>query len=118
MVAAAGLTTRWNPSRKRVAIVNMSAVAGAALGIGTAFMAGEYGGLDYTFYPMVVLGAAIWGAGVGGYLSGRTEGGRSAMGSLLGTHGEHLSLGVPLPTVIQGPSGSRGIGLSLANGRF
>ena len=118
MALAAGLTTRWNPSRKRLSVIQMSAVAGAALGLGTGFMGIDYGNWDNDSYPAVILTSAVVGAAVGGFLSGRMDDDSAAMGSLLNTSGEGWSLGAPMPTVIAGPAGSRGVGLSLANGRF
>lgn len=118
MALAAGLATRWKPTRKRVAVMNMSAVAGAALGLGTAFMGVEYGNWDYDSYPAVVLASGVMGAAVGGYLSGRSDSDGATAGLLPGSNSEGWSLGVPFPTVVRGPDGSQGVGLSFANGRF
>lgn len=118
MAIAAGVSKHWEPSRKRVAVMNMSAVAGAALGLGTAFMGVEYANWDYESYPAVVLTSGMLGAAVGGYLTRRTDSEEAVAGALLRSRSDRWSLGVPLPTVIQGPSGSQGVGLSLANGRF
>ena len=118
MAVAAGLARRWSPSRKRMAVINMSAVAGAALGVGTAFMGVEYGNWSYESYPAVVLTSGVVGAAVGGYLTGRADQGESAVGALWDRGHSRLSLGVPLPTVLTGPSGAQGVGISLANGRF
>ncbi|MEC7242470.1 MAG: hypothetical protein VXW32_14640 [Myxococcota bacterium] len=118
MAIAAGLTRRWSPSRKQMAVINMSAVAGAALGVGTAFMGVEYGSWNYESYPAVVLTSGVIGAAVGGYLTGRNGQSDSALAALWERGQRRWSLGVPLPTVIRGTSGTQGVGVSFANGRF
>ena len=116
MLAAALIGTRWSPSRKRMAVINMSAVAGAGLGVGFGFFGAFYGDMDEEGFTLVVTASAAAGALVGGYLS-RNRGGE-ALSSVMNLNKGKLTLGAPLPTPIVGPAGSKGFGFSLANGRF
>jgi hypothetical protein len=115
-VAAGLLSTRWKPSRKRMAVINMSGVAGAGLGFGFGILGIFYGDLDEEAVPLLMVFSAGAGAAVGGYLSRDRDG--EAFGSILNLKNGTLTMGAPVPTPIVGPAGSRGFGFSLANGRF
>lgn len=116
LVVAALIGTRWHPSRKRMAVINMSAVAGAGLGVGFGFFGAFYGDMDQEGFTLVVTASAAAGAVVGGYLS-RNRGGE-ALSSVVNLNKGKLTLGAPIPTPIVGPGGHKGFGLSFANGRF
>jgi hypothetical protein len=116
MLAAALIGTRWDPSRKRMAIINMSAVAGAGLGVGFGFFGAFYGDMDEEGYTVVVTASAAVGALVGGYLSRNRDG--EALSAVLNLSNGKLALGAPIPTPMVGPAGHKAFGFSLANGRF
>jgi hypothetical protein len=116
ILAAALIGTRWDPSRKRMAIINMSAVAGAGLGVGFGFFGAFYGDMDEEGYTVVVTASAAVGALVGGYLSRNRDG--EALSSVLNLNNGKLALGTPIPTPMVGPAGHKAFGFSLANGRF
>lgn len=116
LVVAALISTKWKPSRKRMAVINMSGIAGAGLGLGFGFLGAYRGNLEEEGFTLVMIASAATGAAVGGYLSRDREG--EALSSILNLNKGHLVLGSPLPTPIVGPAGSKGFGFSLANGRF
>jgi hypothetical protein len=116
MLAAALIGTRWDPSRKRMAIINMSAVAGAGLGVGFGFFGAFYGDMDEEGFTVVVTASAAVGALAGGYLSRNRDG--EALSAVLNLSNGKLALGAPIPTPMVGPAGHKAFGFSLANGRF
>jgi hypothetical protein len=117
MAIAAAIGTKWKLSRKRMAVINMSSVAGAGLGLGFGFFGVYYGDLEEEGFTLLMLASSGLGALAGGYLSRDTEG-TSAVGSVLNLNEGKWALGAPMPSPIVGPDGSVGMGLSLANGRF
>ena len=118
MVLAGALGTRWKPSRQRMAVINMSAVAGAGLGFGFGFFGVFYGDLGEEGYTLLLVASGGLGAAVGGYLSRNMDGDGSASSALLNLSEGRWSMGSPMPAPVMGPDGTVGLGLSLANGRF
>jgi len=116
LAAAALISTKWNPSRKRMAVINMSAIAGAGLGLDFGFFGAYYGDLEEEGFTLIMVASSATGAAVGVYLSRDRDG--EALGSLLNLNQGRLVLGAPVPTPMVGPAGSKAFGFSLANGRF
>ena len=119
LVTGALLTQKWDISRKRMGVINLSAVAGAGLGLGFGFFGSFYGNMDEESFTLLMLGSTAGGALLGAYLSRNMDAdGGDKISALLRLNDGGWEFGTPLPTPMFTPDGGMGLGVSLAHGRF
>jgi len=118
LVTGALLTQKWDISRRRMGVINLSAVAGAGLGLGFGFFGSFYGNMNEESFTILMLASTASGAALGAYLSRKMDGDSTDASALLNLTEGRWGFGTPLPAPMLTPNGEMGIGVSLANGRF